>query len=83
MRLGVIRFDGDRLHDEINGNVNFSRLMVDHTKQMQGDRVIGGSLQNLFTDIFCLRILTLSVPLHGEIQGVLEVQGVLVGRWIC
>jgi hypothetical protein len=44
MRLGVIGLDGKDLRDEINGNVVIPHLMGDHTKQMQGDRLIGVGL---------------------------------------
>ena len=44
MRLGVIWLDGEGLRDEINGGVVYSHLMGNHTKQMQGDRLIGVGL---------------------------------------
>ena len=50
MRFGVIGIDGDGLVDEIDGGVVVSNLMGDHTKQMQGDRLIGVGLQYLLVD---------------------------------
>ena len=47
MRLGKVGFDGERLGNEIDGNVVFSRLMGEGTKQMQGDRLFGVGLQYL------------------------------------
>ena len=44
MGLRQIGLDDDGLRDEINGSVAFSCLMVYHTEQMQGDRLIGVDL---------------------------------------
>jgi hypothetical protein len=44
VRLSQIGLDGDGLRNEIDGNVVFAHLMGDHTKQMQGDRLIGVDL---------------------------------------
>ena len=46
--------------------------MRDHTKQIQGDRLIGVGLQYLLIDALSLRQATRSVVLHSEVQGVLD-----------
>jgi len=55
MRLCVIRLDGKSFRDEINGNVVFANLMSYHTKEVQGDRLIGFSLQYLVINVLSLR----------------------------
>ena len=75
MRLGVIGLDGDSLRDEINGGVVFSHLMGNHTKQMQGDRLIGVGLQYLLIKGLSLRQPARSVVLHGEGQNFLDFRG--------
>ncbi len=72
MRLGVIGLDGEGPRDEINGKIVFSRLMGDHTKLMQGDRLIGVGLQYLLIDAFSLRQATRSVVLQSEVYGFLD-----------
>ncbi len=68
-RRGVIGLDGKGLRDEINGNVVFSHLMGDHTKQMLGDRLIGVDLQYLLINALSLRQTTRRVVLHSEVYG--------------
>ena len=46
---------GQRLVNEINGNVVFANLMSYHTKEVQGDRLIGFSLQYLVINVLSLR----------------------------
>ncbi len=67
MRHGVVGLDGEGLRDETNGNVVFSYLMGNHSKQMQGDRLIRVGLQYLLIDVFSLRQATRVVVLHGEV----------------
>ena len=79
MRLGEIGLDGEGLGDEINGNIVFSHLMGDHTKQMQGVRLIGVGLQYLLIDGLGLFQAALSVMPQGEVQGLLDVRGMTRG----
>ena len=67
MRLGEIGLVGECPRDEINGGVVFSHLMGGHTKQMQGNRLIGVGLQYLLINVLGLRQATRSVVLHGEV----------------
>jgi len=67
VRIGVISLNVDGFCYEINGGVVVSYLMGNHTKQMQGDRLIGVDLQYLLIDAFSLRQTTRSVMLHGEV----------------
>ena len=71
MRLGVIGLDGEGLRDEFNGDLTLTYLMGGHTKQMQGDRVIGVGLQYLSINVLSVRQATRIVVLHGEIYGLL------------
>ncbi len=50
MRLGVVGLDGEGPGNEFNGDVVFAHLIGDHTKQMQGDRLVRLSLQYLLID---------------------------------
>ena len=50
MRLGVVGLDGEGPGNEFNGDVEFAHLIGDHTKQMQGDRLVRLSLQYLLID---------------------------------
>ena len=50
MRVGVIGLDGEGFCDEFNGDVILAHLTGNHTKQMQGDRLVGVGLQYLLVD---------------------------------
>ena len=59
--------DGYCPGDEFNGNVVFSHSMGDHTKMMQGDRLIGVDLQYLLINSLSLRKATRNIVLHGKV----------------
>ena len=67
MRRDVIGPGGECPRDEINGNIVFSHLMGDHTKQMQGDRLTGIGLQYLLVDALSFRQATRGVVLQSEV----------------
>ena len=50
MRLGVIGSNCEGVCDEFNGDLILTYLMGGHTKQVQGDRLIGVDLQYLSID---------------------------------
>jgi hypothetical protein len=54
MRLGEFGLDSEGFGAEINGNVIFSHLMGNSTKQIQGDRLFGVGLQYLLVHVLGL-----------------------------
>ena len=70
--LCVIGFDGEGFCNEINSDVILTRLMGNHTEQMQGDGLVGITLQYLLVNIFSLRQATRVVVLDGEVDGLLD-----------
>ena len=68
MRFHVIGFDSEGFCDEFNGVVVVSHLMGDHTKQMQGDRLIGIDLQHLLIDALRFRQAARIMVLNGKVQ---------------
>jgi hypothetical protein len=67
MGRGVIGPDGQRLGDEIGGDVVFPPLMGDHPQQMQGIGLLGVGLQYLLIDTLSLRQATRDVVLQGQV----------------
>ena len=82
MRPSQIGLDGEGLGDEVNGGIVFFHLKGDHTKQMQGDGLIGVVLQYLLIDTFRLGQATGGVVLDGKIYGLLDSWCLLLFRQI-
>ena len=72
MRINIIGFDGEGLHNEIDGDDVVFHLKGDHTKKMQGDRLVGVCLQYLLINPLSLRQAARSVMLHAQIYGLLD-----------
>ena len=67
MRFWVFGLDGKNFGDEINSMIILTNLMGDHTKHMQGNKVIGVGLQYLLIDVLSLREAARSVMLNCNV----------------
>ena len=70
----------DGLPDQFHGGSVIADLMGDDAEQMQGDRLVGVSLQDLLVEALGLRQATRSVMLQSEVQGLLDGGALLLFR---